>query len=140
MAGYGIGDVPHVELNPDEIAAIQDADEAQATLMAEAVIHVTEHDEVVGPMSKLEAHQGSGHFHRAFSVLLFNTKGEMLLQQRSADKVTFPSVWANACCSHPLHSPEEMEENGAMGVKRAAVRKLEQELGIDPSSLSLIHI
>ncbi|MEC7988544.1 MAG: isopentenyl-diphosphate delta-isomerase [Candidatus Thermoplasmatota archaeon] len=136
MAGYGIGDVPHVELNPDEIAAIQDADEAQATLMAEAVIHVTEHDEVVGPMSKLETHQGSGHFHRAFSVLLFNTKGEMLLQQRSADKVTFPSVWANACCSHPLHSPEEMEENGAMGVKRAAVRKLEQELGIDPSSIS----
>ena len=104
--------------------------------MAEAVIHVTEHDEVVGPMSKLETHQGSGHFHRAFSVLLFNTKGEMLLQQRSADKVTFPSVWANACCSHPLHSPEEMEENGAIGVKRAAVRKLEQELGIDPSSIS----
>ena len=63
-------------------------------------------------------------------------KGEMLLQQRSADKVTFPSVWANACCSHPLHSPEEMEESGAMGVKRAAVRKLEQELGIDPSSIS----
>ena len=136
MAGYGIGDVPHVELNPEEIAAIQDADEAQATLMAEAVIHVTEHDEVVGPMSKLETHQGPGHFHRAFSVLLFNTKGEMLLQQRSADKVTFPSVWANACCSHPLHSPEEMEESGAMGVKRAAVRKLEQELGIDPSSIS----
>ena len=136
MAGYGIGDVPHVELNPEEIAAIQDADEAQATLMAEAVIHVTEHDEVVGPMSKLETHQGPGHFHRAFSVLLFNTKGEMLLQQRSADKVTFPSVWANACCSHPLHSPEEMEEKGAMGVKRAAVRKLEQELGIDPSSIS----
>ncbi|MGB1234013.1 MAG: polyprenyl synthetase family protein, partial [Poseidonia sp.] len=62
--------------------------------------------------------------------------GEMLLQQRSSDKVTFPSVWANACCSHPLHSPEEMDENNAMGVKRAAVRKLEQELGIDPSTIS----
>jgi len=136
MSGYGISDVPHVELNPDEMAALRSADEAQASLMAEAVIQVAEDDTVIGPMSKLETHQGTGHFHRAFSVLLFNTKGEMLLQQRSPDKVTFPSVWANACCSHPLHSPEELEEEGAMGVKRAAVRKLEQELGIDPSTIS----
>ncbi|MBL6733169.1 MAG: isopentenyl-diphosphate delta-isomerase, partial [Candidatus Poseidonia sp.] len=104
--------------------------------MAEAVIAVTERDEVIGPMSKLEAHRGPGAFHRAFSLLLFNTKGEMLLQKRSADKVTFPGVWANACCSHPLHTPEELEEANASGVKQAAVRKLEQELGIDPSSIS----
>ena len=58
--------------------------------MAEAVIQVAEDDVVIGPMSKLETHQGTGHFHRAFSVLLFNTNGEMLLQQRSSDKVTFP--------------------------------------------------
>ena len=136
MAGYGIDDVPHVELNHDEMSALDTADQAQASLMAEAVIQVREDDTVIGPMSKLETHQGSGHFHRAFSVLLFNTKGEMLLQQRSSDKVTFPSVWANACCSHPLHCPEEMEEKDAMGVKRAAIRKLEQELGIDPSTIS----
>ena len=136
MSGYGISDVPHVELNPDEMAALGSADEAQASLMAEAVIHVAEDDTVIGPMSKLETHQGTGHFHRAFSVLLFNTKGEMLLQQRSSDKVTFPSVWANACCSHPLHSSEEMQEDGAMGVKRAAMRKLEQELGINPATIS----
>ncbi len=136
MSGYGIDDVPHVELNPDEMSALDAADQAQASLMAEAVIQVAENDTVIGPMSKLETHQGTGHFHRAFSVLLFNTNGEMLLQQRSSDKVTFPSVWANACCSHPLHSPEEMEENDAMGVKRAAIRKLEQELGIDPSTIS----
>ena len=60
----------------------------------------------------------------------------MLLQQRSGEKVTFPNVWANACCSHPLHSSEEMDENNAMGVKRAAVRKLEHELGIDPATIS----
>ena len=136
MSGYGIDDVPHVELNPDKMAALKAADQAQASLMAEAVIQVAEDDTVIGPMSKLETHQGSGHFHRAFSVLLFNTNGEMLLQQRSSDKVTFPSVWANACCSHPLHSPEEMEEKDAMGVKRAAIRKLEQELGIDPTTIS----
>ncbi len=136
MTGYGIEDVPNVELAIDDVDALQHEDEAQATLMAEAVIAVTEDDTVIGPMSKLEAHQGAGHYHRAFSVLLFNTKGEMLLQQRSSDKVTFPNVWANACCSHPLHSPEELELENAMGVKRAAVRKLEQELGIDPAQVS----
>lgn len=137
MTGYGIGDVPHVDLDEDEKTSLRTADAAQAALMAEAVIQVTERDEVIGPLSKLEAHRGSGLFHRAFSVLLFNSKGEMLLQQRSADKVTFPNVWANACCSHPLHSPEELEETNAMGVKRAAVRKLEQELGIDPSTIDV---
>ena len=136
MTGYGIEDVPNVELAIEDVDALQQEDAAQATLMAEAVIAVTEDDTVIGPMSKLEAHQGAGHYHRAFSVLLFNTKGEMLLQQRSSDKVTFPNVWANACCSHPLHSPEELELENAMGVKRAAVRKLEQELGIDPAQVS----
>ena len=136
MSGYGIDDVPHVELNQDDMNALQSSDAEQATLMAEAVICVAEDDTVIGPMSKLETHQGAGHYHRAFSVLLFNSKGEMLLQQRSADKVTFPNVWANACCSHPLHSQKEMETENAMGVKRAAVRKLEQELGIDPSTVS----
>lgn len=136
MSGYGIDDVPHVELNQDAMNALQSSDAEQATFMAEAVICVAEDDTVIGPMSKLETHQGAGHYHRAFSVLLFNSKGEMLLQQRSADKVTFPNVWANACCSHPLHSQKEMETENAMGVKRAAVRKLEQELGIDPSTVS----
>ena len=136
MTGYGIEDVPNVELAIDDVDALQQEDAAQATLMAEAVIAVNEDDTVIGPMSKLEAHQGAGHYHRAFSVLLFNTKGEMLLQQRSSDKVTFPNVWANACCSHPLYSPEELELENAMGVKRAAVRKLEQELGIDPAQVS----
>ena len=136
MTGYGIEDVPNVELAIDDVDALQQEDSAQATLMAEAVIAVAEDDTVIGPMSKLEAHHGAGHYHRAFSVLLFNTKGEMLLQQRSSEKVTFPNVWANACCSHPLHSPEELELENAMGVKRAAVRKLEQELGIDPAQVS----
>ena len=136
MTGYGIEDVPNVELAIDDVDALQEEDAAQATLMAEAVIAVAEDDTVIGPMSKLEAHHGAGHYHRAFSVLLFNTKGEMLLQQRSSDKVTFPNVWANACCSHPLHSPEELELENAIGVKRAAVRKLEQELGIDPAQVS----
>ena len=136
MSGYGINDVPHVELGDEAMASLDEENPDQAALMAEAVIHVSENDVVLGPISKLDSHQKVGAFHRAFSVLLFNTKGEMLLQQRSADKVTFPNVWANACCSHPLHSMDELEEKDALGVKRAAIRKLEQELGIDPSTLS----
>ena len=137
MSGYGIDDVPHVELGEADLVALADADAAQVALMAEAVIRVAEDDTVLGPVSKVESHRGPGSFHRAFSLLLFNTKGEMLLQQRSAEKVTFPNVWANACCSHPLHSEEELDEENAMGVKRAAVRKLEQELGIDSSTVSV---
>ena len=136
MSGYGINDVPHVELNDEAMASLGEENADQVALMAEAVIQVSEKDVVIGPISKLDSHQKVGAFHRAFSVLLFNTKGEMLLQQRSADKVTFPNVWANACCSHPLHSMGELEEKNALGVKRAAIRKLEQELGIDPSTLS----
>ena len=136
MAGYSIEDVPHVELSDAERSSLVSKDEAQVALMAEAVIQVNERDEVLGPLSKLEAHRGPGAFHRAFSLLLFNSKGEMLLQRRSMDKVTFPGVWANACCSHPLHAEAELDEENAMGVKRAAVRKLEQELGIPPSQVS----
>ena len=136
MAGYSIEDVPRVELSDAERSSLVSKDEAQVALMAEAVIQVNERDEVLGPLSKLEAHRGPGAFHRAFSLLLFNSKGEMLLQRRSMDKVTFPGVWANACCSHPLHAEAELDEENAMGVKRAAVRKLEQELGISPSQVS----
>ena len=136
MVGYTIEDVPHHDLSQEALDTLRQQDEEQAALMAEAIIKVSEQDEPLGSISKIEAHRGAGAFHRAFSVLLFNTKGEMLLQQRSGEKVTFPHVWANACCSHPLYSPEELDEANAMGVKRAALRKLEQELGIDPSTVS----
>ena len=54
MSGYGIDDVPHVELNQDDMNALQSSDAEQATLMAEAVICVAEDDTVIGPMSKLK--------------------------------------------------------------------------------------
>ncbi len=69
--------------------------------------------------------------HRAFSVFLFNEEGELLVQRRARSKVTFPLLWANTCCSHPLHVPEELEHGGGeLGVRRAAQRKLAHELGI----------
>lgn len=137
MTGYGIDDVPTLALNEAQRENLVSENKTQAVLMAEAVIQVSENDQVIGPISKLDSHSGAGEYHRAFSVLLFNSNNELLLQQRSMDKVTFPGVWANSCCSHPLHSDEELDETNAMGVKRAAIRKLEQELGITPESISI---
>lgn len=74
-----------------------------------------------------------GLLHRAFSVFLFNDKNELLLQQRASEKITFPDMWTNTCCSHPLGIPGEGGSNLAdavEGAKRAAQRKLDHELGI----------
>jgi geranylgeranyl diphosphate synthase type I len=139
MAGYGISDVPTIELATDEQNLLESlgADSIQSALMAEAIILTDEWDQVQGPGSKIAAHRGVGAYHRAFSVLLFDKQNRLLLQRRASDKVTFPDVWANSCCSHPLHSDEEMDEKDAVGSKRAAVRKLEQELGILPEQVPL---
>ena len=138
MAGYQIGDVPSVEIdeNLKQMLVENSADGDQIALMSEAVILVDEQDSPIGKASKVSAHYQAGLLHRAFSVLLFDTKGRLLLQKRADDKVTFPGVWANSCCSHPLSSEHESELTDALGVKRAAVRKLHQELGIAPGSLN----
>ncbi len=85
------------------------------------VILVDQNDQVIGQMGKLEAHQ-KGVLHRAFSILLFNDAGEMLLQQRAYDKYHSGGLWTNACCSHP--HPNEAVEN-------AANRRLKEEMGIE---------
>ena len=126
-----------MQFEADASEVLAGSDSIQESLMAEAVIQVTENDEVVGPISKLDSHHGDGKYHRAFSVMLFDSSGRLLLQRRASHKITFPDVWANSCCSHPLHSEEEMELKNALGVKRAAVRKLEQELGIHPSQVPI---
>ena len=139
MSNYASGEVPEADIEPNvsELMAAQSSDSTQASMMAEAVLQVDENDVVVGPISKADSHYQSGSLHRAFSVLLFNSDGQLLLQQRAHDKITFPSVWANSCCSHPLASAEEMEEDNALGVKIAAIRKLDQELGISPDSIDI---
>ena len=85
------------------------------------VILVDEHDEVTGAMDKMDAHR-QGVLHRAFSIFIFNTRGEMLLQQRAVSKYHSAGLWTNACCSHPM--PGET----TIG---AAQRRLMEELGFD---------
>src|SRR5687768_14610065 len=90
----------------------------------EQVILVDNDDNAIGTMEKMEAHQ-KGCLHRAFSVILYNSQGDMLIQKRSAAKYHSAGLWTNACCSHPL--PGE-------NIKDATRRRLKEELGIDVST------
>ena len=113
-------------------------DQSQMTMMAEKVILLDYNDQVIGSATKKESHllndKKKSLLHRAFSVFLFDPDGRLLLQKRSAEKITFPSYWANTCCSHPLYDLDG-EQNGADGVIIAARRKLLQELGIQPEQV-----
>ncbi len=84
------------------------------------VILVNEFDMETGIMDKLSAHQ-TGELHRAFSIFIFNTKGELLLQQRAEEKYHSPGLWSNTCCSHPR--PGEITEE-------ACNRRLMEEMGM----------
>ncbi|TGZ77836.1 isopentenyl-diphosphate delta3-delta2-isomerase [Ascodesmis nigricans] len=119
-------------------------DEEQIRLMDEVCIVLDNDDKPIGSASKKICHMmkniGQGLLHRAFSVFLFDDQKRLLLQQRATEKITFPDMWTNTCCSHPLGIPGEggAELDAAiMGVKRAAQRKLQHELGIPPSQIPL---
>jgi isopentenyl-diphosphate delta-isomerase len=88
-------------------------------MIANEVILVNEEDVAIGTIEKMDAHR-RGLLHRAFSVFVFDRQGNMLLQQRSAEKYHGALLWSNTCCSHPY--PGE-------AVERAAVRRLEEEMG-----------
>lgn len=90
-------------------------------MQQEQVILVNESDEPIGKMEKMLAHE-KGVLHRAFSVFIFNAKGEVLLQQRALSKYHSPGLWTNTCCSHPR--PGETTE-------QAAHRRLKEEMGFD---------
>ena len=92
---------------------------------------------MIGSVSKFD-----GHFkvdgekvklpHRAFSLFLFNDKNELLLQQRSDEKITFPGLWTNTCCSHPRHTEDEIDlSEDYVGPRRASVRRAAFELGVN---------
>lgn len=94
----------------------------------EEVILVDEQDREIGTMEKLAAHQ-QGKLHRAFSILIFNSKGELMLQQRALDKYHSGGLWTNTCCSHPRPGESAIE---------AGKRKLLQEMGFE-CSLTYSH-
>lgn len=87
--------------------------------MKDMVILVKENNDVIGYMDKMEVHR-MGLLHRAFSVLIYNDKGEMLLQKRAETKYHTPGLWSNACCSHPRSGET---------ITMAAQRRLLEELG-----------
>ncbi|KAM0810294.1 hypothetical protein AB5N19_10643 [Seiridium cardinale] len=118
-------------------AALEGHDEEQIRLMDEVCIVLDENDKPIGTASKKLCHLmtniDKGLLHRAFSVFLFDDKNRLLLQQRASEKITFPDMWTNTCCSHPLSIPGETGSDlpeSVDGVKRAAQRKLDHELGI----------
>ena len=87
--------------------------------MEEQVILVDEQDNPIGLMGKMEAHQ-KAVLHRAFSVFILNDKGELMLQQRAAEKYHSPNLWTNTCCSHPREGETTIE---------AGKRRLQEEMG-----------
>ena len=86
----------------------------------ENVILVDENDTQIGIMEKMAAHIVP-RLHRAFSIFIFNSKGELLLQQRALSKYHSPGLWTNTCCSHPRQG--ESLEN-------ATARRLMEEMGM----------
>lgn len=95
----------------------------------EHVILVNEQDEEIGLSEKLAAHE-SGTLHRAFSVLIFNDQGEMLIHQRAVAKYHCGGLWTNACCSH-----QRQHESNA----DAAKRRLREEMGIETTVEHIGH-
>ena len=87
--------------------------------MEENVILVDEQDNQLGLMPKMEAHE-KAVLHRAFSVFIFNSKGELMLQQRAAHKYHSPLLWTNTCCSHQRDGETNIE---------AGERRLVEEMG-----------
>ena len=89
----------------------------------EHVILVNEKDQEIGLMPKLEAHQ-KAVLHRAFSIFIFNSENELMLQQRASDKYHSPNLWTNTCCSH--------QRSGESNIQ-AGTRRLYEEMGFTTS-------
>lgn len=89
-------------------------------MIEEQVILVNEQDQEIGLMPKIEAHE-KAVLHRAFSVFIFNSRNELMLQQRASHKYHSPDLWTNTCCSHQRHGESNIE---------AGKRRLFEEMGI----------
>lgn len=97
--------------------------------MSSRVVLVDESDRPTGTAGKLQAHS-EGWLHRALSVFVFDAAGQLLIQQRSAQKYHSGGLWSNTCCSHPY--PEEPPET-------AARRRLREEMGFSCELAPVLH-
>lgn len=97
--------------------------------MKESVILVDTGGQAIGIMDKLEAHQ-NGNLHLAFSVFIFNSKGQLLLQQRALDKYHSGGLWTNTCCSHPRAGETIID---------AGRRRLKEEMGMETELTELFQ-
>jgi isopentenyl-diphosphate Delta-isomerase len=89
--------------------------------MVEYIIQVDENDREIGSVEKMDAHR-KGLLHRAFSILIFNSNNQLLLQKRHSAKYHSGGLWTNTCCSHPRQGEE---------IEAAAHRRLQEEMGFD---------
>lgn len=89
--------------------------------MIEHVILVDEKDNPIGIGEKLEVHR-LAKLHRAFSILIYNSKGKMMLQLRAKTKYHGGGLWTNACCGHPRPGEDLMA---------AMTRRLREEMGFE---------
>jgi isopentenyl-diphosphate delta-isomerase len=105
----------------DEIQDNHHSNGVDLTADSDALILVDAGDRRVGSLSKALCHEGRGVLHRAFSLLIFNGNGELLIQQRAASKRLWPLYWSNSCCSHP---------RAGESVEKATHRRLREELGL----------
>ena len=110
-------------------SSLSKLDSSQLKMMEEMCLVVDDNDNAISSASKIDCHRGGGIRHRAFSVLIFDSENRLLMQQRAEEKITFPGIWANSCCSHPLDIEFENGDSKE-GVIHASKRKMFQELGI----------
>jgi len=96
--------------------------------MKKQLILVDENDKQIGVSEKIQAHK-EGKLHRCFSILIFNSKGELLIQQRAKDKYHSALLWSNTCCSHPRPGKD---------ITKEAKRRLDEEMGIKCDNLKEI--
>ncbi|EPC01015.1 hypothetical protein L861_10610 [Litchfieldella anticariensis FP35 = DSM 16096] len=87
----------------------------------ESLVLVDSDDREIGFCSKADVHKGDGLLHRAFSLFVFNSAGDLIIQKRAVNKQLWPGFWSNTCCSHPRRG-ESMEI--------ATQRRLKEEIGI----------
>ena len=98
-------------------------------MQPETVVLLNSEHQPIGTQLKSEVHQATTPLHLAFSCFLFNSKGELLLQQRALTKITWPGVWSNSCCGHPLPNEE---------IEAAVHRRLRHELNLKDIDVKVI--